>query len=292
MPTPNDTSDPIILRLRALAQGSPDLQDAARMYEAILPVLRDADLGVGPISLTPEQARAKMKKGQPLLFDLALDLDVEAMRELMLRLARAVESPLGEKRPQKSEAARLVRCALEENRLDIDALLPHIAAGERGTLTSAAQSLQLDPDLVWSLAQSALKPALRAWRRQLTPLAKGISWHKGCCFVCGAVATLAELQENNQCKHLRCGQCGADWQFPRLQCLYCGNEEHKTQGYLYPETRSEVMRVEVCNKCHCYSKIIAAFTPTPPEMLPVEDLATLHLDYLAQELGYSRRPVL
>jgi hypothetical protein len=35
--------------------------------------------------------------------------------------------------------------------------------------------------------------------------------------------------------------------------------------------------------------IIAAFTPTPPEMLQVEDLATLHLDFIAQKSGYARR---
>lgn len=50
------------------------------------------------------------------------------------------------------------------------------------------------------------------------------------------------------------------------------------------------MRVEVCDKCHDYLKVIAAFHPTPPEMLPVEDLATLHLDYIARERGYGRGP--
>ncbi len=48
------------------------------------------------------------------------------------------------------------------------------------------------------------------------------------------------------------------------------------------------MRAEVCNKCQGYLKVIAAFTPTPPGMLLVEDLATLHLDYIAQERGYIR----
>jgi hypothetical protein len=37
-----------------------------------------------------------------------------------------------------------------------------------------------------------------------------------------------------------------------------------------------------------YLKVIAAFTPTPPEMLPVEDFATLHLDYIAQKRDYRR----
>jgi FdhE protein len=51
------------------------------------------------------------------------------------------------------------------------------------------------------------------------------------------------------------------------------------------------MRVEVCDKCHGYLKVINSFTPTSPEMLTVEDLATLHLDYIAEARGYARRAV-
>src|SRR5512136_1347046 len=93
MPTkPTHAVDPIVQRLRALVQDSPDLKDAAELYEAILPLLRDADLHVGTISLTPEQARAKIEKGSPLLHDVDLELDVESMRELMIKLAAAVEA--------------------------------------------------------------------------------------------------------------------------------------------------------------------------------------------------------
>jgi FdhE protein len=218
----------------------------------------------------------------------------------MLRLATAIEIVTRKDQPHKlrlpwthsskepDAAAHRIRIVLEENRLDVGGLLPHIAAGESNQVFSAAKGLQVDHGLVWTLAQNALKPALRAWCKQLTPLAKGIPWHKGTCFVCGAAATLGELQENDQVKHLRCGSCGADWQFRRLQCMYCGNEDHKTQRYLYAESQREKMRVEVCDKCHGYLKVIAAFTPTPPEMLTIEDLATLHLDHIAQERGYAR----
>jgi FdhE protein len=298
-----DTTDTIVQRLRALVQESPELKNAAQVYEAILPLLRDADLRVAPVSLTPEEARAKMELGLPLLHDIDLGLDVEAVHELMLKLARAVETLKKKNQPRKlglpwlhesdesEKAASRIRLALEENKLDFSALLPHIAANQSGPITSAAHSLELDPGLVWTLAQKALKPALRAWCRQLSPLAKGIPWNKGTCFICGTAATLAELQENDQVKHLRCGSCGADWRFRRLQCMYCGNEDHKTQRYLYAESQREKMRVEICDKCHGYLKVISSFTPTQPEMLPAEDLATLHLDYIAQEHGYMRGTV-
>jgi len=313
------TTDPIVLRLLAAVRDSPDLRDAVQVYETILPLLRDADLHVTPIAITADQARGKLEMGLPLLQDVDLELDVKAACELMLQLARAlatIPKPLaravGSGRPDSSSgfrpdaaalneadpegsdaltratAARQIRSALEDNNLDLAALLPHVAAGDREFVASLGQSQQLDAALVWTLAQNTLKPALRAWRRQLANLVEGIPWRKGYCYVCGAGATLGELQESLQVMHLRCGQCGADWQFPRLQCMYCGNQDHKTLGFLYAETQPEKMRVEVCDQCHGYLKVIAAFSPTPPELLAVEDLATLHLDYIAQARGYER----
>ena len=44
----------------------------------------------------------------------------------------------------------------------------------------------------------------------------------------------------------------------------------------------------MCDECGGYLKVSAAFSPTPVELLPVEDLATVHLDYIAQERGYAR----
>lgn len=276
------------------------MKEAAQAYEAVLPILRDADVPVTPLLLTPEQIRSKMERGEPVLHDVELDMNVDAVQKLMVRLARAMES-LGKKnKPAKlklpwtrtsngSDAATRIVRALEERRLDVSALLPHVAAGESGLINEIAERLRLDAGLVSTLARNALKPALRAWRREVTPMAEGISWNKGICFVCGSTPTLGELQGNDQVKHLRCGSCGADWTFGRLRCVYCGNEDHRTQRYFTFEKEPERMRVEVCDKCKGYLKVISAFSPTPAEMLPVEDLATLHLDYIAQERGYSRQ---
>jgi len=297
--TPNNTVDPVVQHLRALAQDLPHLKDVAQLYEIILPIIRDADLHVKPASISPVQARTKMSEGLPLLHDIDLELDMQSVHDLMLSLTRAVET-FGENKQSYKDgdekqgiaAARRIRMALEANKLNAVELLPDIAAGRKSLVVSLAERLQLDADLLWILTQNALKPALYAWRRQLTSLAKGIPWHKGSCFICGATATMGELQKDTREKHLRCVQCGADWKFSRLQCMYCGNEDHPTLGFMYPENKPEnkieKMRVEVCNKCNGYLKVIASFAPTPPEMLPVEDLATLHLDYIARDRGYAR----
>lgn len=274
------STDPIVQRLRALAQSSPDLKQAAHVYEIILPLIRDADLHVEPMALTPEQARVKLEKGVPLLRDESLVLNEKAARDLMIQLAHALE--------ESSGGARPIRAALEKNKIKVNALPARVLAGDREYVNLLAQSLQLDSGLLWTLAQNAFKPALRAWAKQLSPLARSVRWDKGYCFICGTAASLGEFQGNESVKHLRCGLCGADWSFNRLQCMYCGNDNHDTLGHLYPEAQREKLRVQVCENCKGYLKIINAFNPTPAEMLAVEDLVTLHLDFIAQKKGYAR----
>jgi len=280
--------DPLVVRLQALAEESRDLKEAATVYRAILPLLRYEELHVTPVSLTREQARASLKAGSPLLSSVDFEIDIEAVRDLMIRLACALESFSEEAALRRADAARAIRLAIEADALDISSILSLIGAGERCAMATLAHELQLDPNLLWTLGQNALKPALRTLCRALSPLVEGVPWDKGYCFICGAGATLGELQQNDQIKHLRCGQCGADWPFRRLHCMYCGNEDHRTLSYLYEESRREKMRIEVCDKCKGYLKVIASFAPTPPEMLPVEDLATLHLDHVAEDHGYAR----
>jgi len=295
-----DTTDPLTQRLRQLALTSPALASTARMYETVLPLLRDADLDVALIHFTPRQIHKKLQQGIPLLMDVDLDIDVASARELMLKLADALAG-YGKKsagfpfrlpwtRPAADDhvAALKIKTAVEENTLDAGHLLSLIVAGELDAVSAAAAERGLDVGLVLALARNTLKPALRTWCRQLVPLAKEVEWQSAVCFVCGAPAVLAELQGNGQARHLRCGMCGSDWQVRRLQCALCGNEDHRTLQYYMEDGEEDRMRFEACDNCHGYIKVIASFSPTPFEELAVADLETLHLDYAAQDLGYSR----
>ena len=277
-----DAEDPLEGRLRALVREWPDLREATEVYQVTLPLLRDAGPLAAPIALTEERAQRKMSEGEYLLHGAAFVFDHRAARELMLRLARSLEA-VG------LVAMSPIRSALEEDRLIPEELLGHVSEGDYPSLAVRAEAQALDPPLLWTLAQSALKPTLRVCCGELTPLVHTAGeWEKSCCFICGAPASLGELQGNEQAKHLRCGQCGADWLIRRLQCVYCHNEDASLLGILYPEGRRENVRVEVCEKCHGYLKVVARFAPGSPEELAVEDLSTLYLDCLAQERGYRR----
>lgn len=280
---PNAAIDPLVAQLRALEQKHPDLQPAAVLYEIILPSIRDADLKVVPAEITPEQARSKLGRGLPLLHALELTFDHAAARELILCIAAGVEKS----KTAKAHAAHEIRAALEKNRLNSEVLFTLVASTNSQDLFTLAKDQKLDGDLLWTLARHSLKPAFRAWQRQLASCVHEVDWEKGACFVCGVGATLAELRGNDQEKHLRCGQCGADWMFRRIACMYCHNDDPKRLGFFQLE-KGGTVRVETCENCKGYLKIINSFAPNTLESIVIQDLATLPFDYIAREKGYAR----
>ena len=57
---------------------------------------------------------------------------------------------------------------------------------------------------------------------------------------------------------------------------------------LVPEKGGESRRIDACNRCHGYLKALAQLGPIRPELLPLEDLASVELDLAAIERGYQR----
>lgn len=280
-------SDPIRERLEKIIQEHPDLSEMGKIYGAVLPALRDAVITASAPQMTPEEARVKLQKGLPLLHEASLEIDNEELCQLFVKLADVLERHAGDNTVLAAATGR-IRLEVEAKRLDIVSLLPDLVAGVPDGIADAAGKLALDPGILTTLLSYALAPFLRQWCRQLAPLVGESPWPRGFCPVCGTPASLAELQGNTQAKHLRCATCGADWTFPRLRCFCCGNEDHQSLGLLFAEGPADRARVEVCDSCQRYLKVISSFDPTPVELLVVEDLATLSLDYSAQGRGYAR----
>jgi hypothetical protein len=182
-----DPEDPLELRLGALVREWPDLGGAAEVYRVTLPLLRSVGPIAVPITLTEDQARWKLSNGEFLLHGAALVFDHNAARELLLGLARNLEE-VG------LVAMSPIRFALEGDRLIPEELLGHVSDGDYPFLAARAEEHARDAPLLWTLTQSALKPALRAWCGELAPLVHTAGeWEKACCFICGAPASPEEL---------------------------------------------------------------------------------------------------
>lgn len=278
----NERIDMLKDRLTALAGNSPSLAKAAGLYRVLLPQIEEADLHPASPAIGRQQALERIAAGVPLLHAALPSFDTSAARGLMIRLARSLEQ-------EGVPGALSVRESLERGLPDLPAMLRRAVSGEDPFEESPARGPDLKADLLHALAIHALKPALRAWRRELSVHNEECrQWESGNCFVCGTPAAFGELRGNAQSLYLRCGVCGADWPCPRIRCVFCANDDADTLGFLYPDPGFDRTRVVVCERCKGYLKVIVAYEPTPVELLPVEDLATVDLDLAARERGYVR----
>ncbi|TSK04381.1 MAG: formate dehydrogenase accessory protein FdhE [Geobacter sp.] len=307
--TAERNADQVLRRLEEIATKSPELRVTARLYEALLPAWQKADVAGAVAQFDGIELGQVLKGGTPLLAAADIEVDLDGGAAVLLAMLRAVgelEPPAVRRsiwrrwgRPaevwSESEAASLAALrrsarellgGIDAGEIDPAELLALAASGDLEGFSARVARGTADWELPWTVAHHALRPFLHEVRSR-APLEEIGVWQRGECYVCGAAATFAELQDDDQVKHLRCTECGADWHHPRLQCHHCGNEDHATLRYLYV-AGSDHRRVEVCDVCRSYLKVIASFTPTATELLVVEDLATLELDFLAQQNGYCR----
>jgi hypothetical protein len=307
-------------RLDSLAERTPDLAEPIAFYRAALPLLREVQARIEPFTLDPDTAGHKLKAGSPLLVGEALPFDLDGTRALFLRLCRIAEtvgSPTaprrggwslfkrgqpdalklidkvrdGDSTALRATAAAQIRRAVEKNDLDALAVFAALASGEWRRIEFVVNGLRLDSDLVRMLAQNSLKPALRTWAQGLKDLVDLEQWQRGQCPYCGSPPALSEIQGKEGARHLRCGMCGANWPYPRLQCAFCANKDYRSLGYISVEGEEEKYRLQTCERCRGYLKVIVTFDPTPVDELTAEDLATFHLDIIAVEREFTRVPV-
>jgi FdhE protein len=141
-------------------------------------------------------------------------------------------------------------------------------------------------DLVDLFLEESLRPALEKVVEKYGSMVAEIGWTEGYCPICGKEPKIGEIREEEGRRFLFCTQCGFEWRFRRIKCPFCGNEEQQTLAYFTIEGE-EKYRVDVCHECKRYIKIVDFRESKEEANLDVEDIATLHLDMLANEEGYE-----
>jgi FdhE protein len=151
--------------------------------------------------------------------------------------------------------------------------------------TSGEHDEQLD--LIDLFIEESLRPELEVIAEKYGAAVEKSGWTEGYCPICGKEPKIGEIRESEDGKrYLFCHQCGHKWHFRRIKCPFCGNEEQHSLAYFAVEGE-ESHRVDVCNKCRRYIKIVELSKSSEEINLDVEDIATLHLDMLAYEEGYN-----
>ncbi|MBE9546298.1 MAG: formate dehydrogenase accessory protein FdhE [Proteobacteria bacterium] len=140
-------------------------------------------------------------------------------------------------------------------------------------------------DLIELFLEESLRPALEVLAEKYGKAIAKSEWSEGYCPICGKDPRIGELKEEEGRRFLFCNQCGFEWNFMRIKCPFCGNEEQQTLAYFTVE-EDERYRVDVCNVCKRYIKTVDFRSTKEEANLDIEAIATLHLDMLANEEGY------
>jgi FdhE protein len=140
-------------------------------------------------------------------------------------------------------------------------------------------------DLVELFLEESLRPSLEIVAQKYTDVIARSGWLEGYCPVCGKEPKIGQIR-GEEGRFLFCNQCGFEWHFLRIKCPFCSNEEQQSLAYFTVEG-DEQYRVDVCNECKRYIKIVDFRESKREPNLDVEDIATLHLDILANEEGYE-----
>jgi len=108
------------------------------------------------------------------------------------------------------------------------------------------------------------------------------------CPFCGrqpGLGVLRPLGDGGQ-RSLVCSFCQAEWEYRRIVCAGCGEEDH-CKLPVYTADELPHVRVECCDTCKRYLKTVD-LTKTGIAEPVVDEIAAVPLDLWAQERGYTK----
>ena len=228
----------------------------------------------------------KMEGGLPLIDFTGKEYDLSRPKQYFNSLISIVEKRMPEEaqniisiiKNKQYDWEKMIRASFDRSDEEGEAANEELASG-----SEARENL----DLIDLFTEESLRPELEIIAEKYDEIIAKSGWSEGYCPICGKEPKIGEIREEEQGKrYLFCHQCGFKWYFHRIKCPFCGNDEQHTLAYFAVEGE-EHHRVDVCNKCRRYIKIIELTKSSEEPNLDVEDIATLHLDMIAYDEGYN-----
>jgi FdhE protein len=106
-----------------------------------------------------------------------------------------------------------------------------------------------------------------------------------CCGSTSSASLVTGAGQNPGARYLTCSLCSTAWNYSRAVCVACGGS--RTLAIRGIEGDSDVVKAETCDECGTYSKM--AYQAKDMQADPyADDLATLGLDVMVGEAGWSR----
>ena len=278
----NVTADQIEKAVAHLKGERPAYEKLFDFYEGLFLAQEKAKtrLSLEPIQMSKEFLALKEKEGFPLIAkaDFPIDLGVsEALFKEICVLAGKANEAL-------TETSLKIAENLNRKGLKVSVLFSKLLSEDDPFFDELSEALLVDKKMLAFLIYSSIRPSLAVCAEQLAGYLDGETvWQRGYCPICGSAPVLAVLRDEGA-RSLLCGFCGHEWKTSRIYCPFCENRSQKTLHYFFSEEEKDY-RVNVCDQCKKYLKTVDTRKMTYPFCPMVEQIATLHLDLLAQEQG-------
>jgi FdhE protein len=227
------------------------------------------------LNVDQEVLRKEWTQGRSFLNPEELVLDWEKITALYKRLLELV----GKREDGRRQAEGLLK-AIEENHKGTPVVIKAALASNYEAIEASAKSFSIDAPVLALLLHLSLRPSLLLIAQAVLEHLDLSLWNHGHCPVCGSPPRLADLSGEGGKRRLHCSLCETAWPYPRLRCPFCENDNRKELSYLRAESE-EGLRVDLCGRCNNYLKTMDLREITGPVILPLDDVATWHLDIIA-----------
>ncbi|MCU0598590.1 MAG: formate dehydrogenase accessory protein FdhE [Desulfobacterales bacterium] len=209
------------------------------------------------------------QKGFPMLTKGDIRVESPIISDYFLKLLSIIKTQA----PEKSE---MIDGLIDKNgKFRFDVLIGH----DFNRAPAVPDNVMID-----FLIEETLGPLLDMYSRELGHHIKRSAWSDGFCPVCGKKPAFALLADDGK-RILVCSTCSFEWDFKRIKCTFCGNEDQQLLAYLTVENE-DMYRIETCDACHGYLKTIDLKNAAHEIVYDIEAIITLHLDIIAGNHGY------
>jgi len=283
----------MVATLRKSLKTIEDYKSASPHYTELLDIMADIlilrkqyrnSMKESIFSVDENLITKKIEGGLPLIDFIGKEYDLTRPKEYFNSLISIAEKRM-------PEIAQNVIDIIKSNQFDWEKMI-HASFDRKGEETNAqgfpaVRETEDSIDLIDLFAEESLRPELESVAEKYKEIIAKSKWSEGYCPVCGKEPKIGEIRKDEDGKrYLFCHQCGCKWNFSRIKCPFCGNDEQHSLAYFEVEG-DERYRVDVCNKCRRYIKTVEFPKSSEEPDLDVEDIATLHLDMIAFDEGYS-----
>jgi len=259
----------------------PVARTALEAYRELAVLMTEPNPQVEAVNLDDRLSEIKAEEGFPVFSPTDLPLDLESSSRLLKKFIAHFASA----KRDDQEGMKKALAVMTSDPEWAEKLFRAIMKADESEQEKMARSVDLEAATLAFLGTVAMKPALQSLRYAVADSIPRENWDAGYCPLCGSQPDMAFFNKTGE-RYLHCGLCGEEWRFTRIKCPFCNSEDQDSLGYFEAE-EEEGFRVYFCRSCSRYIKTVdkRIFEVVAP--LELENLATLHLDLLAQEQGFK-----